>query len=182
MDKDDDPVQLDEIDIPESAIEFYESEGYDTTDFENEEARWERYNQERYEVSYYLNDDIYLGIEYDDNYHYEAPTEDTDFYLFDINDDRDPISWEEIPNPFTNQDVIIKQDEINKEYFILRKKYGKENEALLVIKDNASGRYRDWSVYSISNYIILPDSIGILDYQRKSTLILQIKVLLILIE
>ena len=160
MDKDDEPVQLDEIDIPESAIEFYESEGYDTTDFENEEARWERYNQDRAEASYYLNDDIYLCIEYDDNYHYEAPTEDTDFYVFDINDERDPISWKEIPNPFTNQDVIIKQDEINKEYFILRKKYGKENEVLLVIKDNAT-RYREWSGYAISNYIILPDSIGI---------------------
>ena len=161
MDKDDEPIELDEIGIPESAIEYYEREGYDTSDFENEEARWERYNQNRAEVSYYLNDDIYLCIQYDDNYYYEPPTEETDFYIFDTNDDRDPISWDEVPNPFTNQDVIIKKGEQYNEYFILKKKYGDENEALLVIKDNASGRYRDWSVYPISNYLILPDGLGV---------------------
>lgn len=158
MDKNDDPVQLDEIGIPESAIRFYESEGYDTSDFENEELRWQRYDEQRGHSYYQLNDDLYLNIEFDINYEYREPNELTDFYVFSNDDERDPISYDEIPNPFTDDGVVI----INKEdYIVLKAKYGDENDVEVLINEIGSNRYNPWEAYKASNVMELPGEIGL---------------------
>ena len=159
MDKDDDPINLDSIGIPDSAIEFYESEGYDTSDFENEEARMERYDQDRYSVSFRINDELILSIAYDDNYEFEEPDANTDFYLFDENDDRDPISWDEIPNPHINEDVVMLNDEQNG-YVMLKKQFGDENTVLLAMRDSSQSRWREWSAYTVHQCLTLPDCSG----------------------
>ena len=159
MDKDDDPVNLDSIGIPDSAIEFYESEGYDTSAFENEEARMERYDEQRRQSYFRINDDLYLNIAFDDNYVYEEPDENTDFYLFDINDERDPISWVEIPNPYIEESVVLLND-IQNGCVKLKRQFGDEDEILLAMKDSAQSRWRDWSVYEVSKCLTLPDNSG----------------------
>lgn len=159
MDKEDDPVSPGEIDMPDSAKDFYISEGYSEEDFENEEERWQRYGEQRYDSYYRVTDELYLNIAYDDDYHWEEPTPDTDFYLFDENDDRDPISWEEIANPFVNDDIFAIDDRENG-LFILNTKYGDENNFLLVIK-NENARWRNWETHKIKNYLQLPSNIGI---------------------
>lgn len=152
MDKDDNPVDLYEIGLPEGAIEFYEQEGYDPSEFENEEARLERYYGQRYENQFDLNDNLYLNIEFDDNYNYHEPNDNTSFYVFDDNDERDPISWQEIPNPHSEDVVIVN----NENYLILKGKY--ENKLLVI---NETNGYREWSAYEIGKYIELPEEIGV---------------------
>lgn len=159
MDKDDDPINLDSIGIPDSAIEFYESEGYDTSDFENEEARMERYDQDRYSVSFRINNELFLSIEYNDNYEFEEPDAHTDFYLFDENDNRDPISWDEIPNPHINEDVVMLNDEQNG-YVMLKKQFGDENTVVLAMRDSSQSRWREWSAYTVLQCLTLPHSEG----------------------
>lgn len=165
MDKDDEPVTLSEIDMPQSAIDFYGSEGYDTSDFKDYETRWERYDQQRSECSYGLNDDLYLEIEFDDNFQFEEPDENTDFYIFDINhDERDPIIWEAIPNPHVNEDVVI----VNREdrYVLLKgQRYDEEErEAILAINEVRHNIWSDnyrWGGYKVKQWIELPDEMGI---------------------
>lgn len=95
MDSDDQPIEsLSDIDIPQSAIDFYTDLGYDTDDLEGYEVRYERYEQERWEYSVRINDDLALMVEFNDDLNFEAPDNYTEYYLFNItNDTRDPISW-----------------------------------------------------------------------------------------
>jgi hypothetical protein len=83
MDKDDDPVELDSIGMPDGAKEYYSDEGYDTDQFENLEARMERYDEQRWQCGYRINDDLLLNIAYDDDYQFQEPDENTDYYVFD---------------------------------------------------------------------------------------------------
>lgn len=156
MDKNDDPVDVNEIGMPDGAREFYISEGYDYEDFEDLEAKIERYENERQQSYFAINDDLYLNIEYDDEYEYIPPSDDTVFFIFDINDSRDPINWEEIQNPFTNDDVVI---EANDEFAILKAAY-LDDGVVLAIREN-NNYYRGWEAYKLSNYIILPNNDGV---------------------
>lgn len=158
-DKEDDDVTLGEIDMPESAIEFYESEGYDRSDFEDIETKMERYDEERWATNYRINDELALNIAYDDDLEFIEPNENTDFYVFDENDDRDPISWLDICNPHTDDGVIIKN---TPNYVILKPSVGEDKTSVLVIKSTeGNNRYREWSMHRISNYIELPHNYGI---------------------
>ena len=150
MDKENEPITLNEIGIPDSAIEFYENEGYDTTAFENDEVRWERYTEQRDQYYHMLTDDLYLNIAFDDDYEFTEPNERTDFYIFDENDERDPICWTEVANP--NYNDVVEVDNGDNGYLILTAKYGDSH--LLVIKDGES-RYREWTVYGLRNYVTL---------------------------
>ena len=73
MDKDDNPVELDSIGIPDGAKEYYSDEGYDTDEFENLEARMDRYNEQRWGCSWRINDDLLLNIAYDDDFQFQEP-------------------------------------------------------------------------------------------------------------
>lgn len=165
MDKEDDPVELAEINMPDSAKEFYSDEGYDTDNFLNQEARMERYEEQRWGCSYVVNDELNLSIAYDENYEFTEPDADTDFYLFSNDDDRDPISWDEIPNPHVNEDaVILKSDDI----CIFRKKYGKIEDAVIVaIYTNSNGWYK-WKTFTFAKYLLLPDNIGVFGVNNDS--------------
>jgi hypothetical protein len=156
MDKEDDPVDLAEINMPESAKEFYSNEGYDTDQFENFEARMERYNQQRWDASYRINDDLYLGIAYDEDFQFEEPNEGTDFYLFSIDDDRDPLSWDEIPNPHTDEGAVILN---NDSICIFKKKYG--DDGVVVAFENTSRGWSTWEAESLKQYIMLPNNLGL---------------------
>ena len=154
MDKNDDDVEISDIGMPESAKEFYINEGYDESDFENDEARREHYEYARAEDSYHINDDLYLNTEYDYDYDYTEPDDNTNFYLFSINDDTDPISWEAFPNP-RYEDVIVKKED---SYAILK---CKDDNPLLAYNSSSGRHYSTWETASINNYIELPDERGI---------------------
>lgn len=156
MDKEDDPVELSEIDMPESAKEYYSDEGYDPDNFEDMETRIERYEQQRWGVSYRLNDDLYLGIAYDEDFQFEEPNENTDFYIFSDDDDRDPISWDEVPNPHTNENVVISKSD---KLIILRAKYGNSDNPVIAVIDE--GGWSRYSAYSFDKHIVLPDGFGV---------------------
>lgn len=157
MDKEDDPVELSEIDMPESAKEYYSDEGYDPDNFENLETRMERYDEQRWSVSFRINDDLYLGIAYDEDFQFEEPTPETDFYIFSNDDDRDPISRDEVANPHDNNDVVILNSD---SLIILKKKYGKsDNGVIVAVTDNS--RWGSWEAHSLAQYFVLPNNEGV---------------------
>jgi len=167
MDKDDEPVTLTEIDMPDSAFEFYRSEGIDDSDFEDMEAKIEHYEQRRWEHGYSITDDLYLLQEYDDNYEYTEPDENTSFYLYDVDrDDRDPIGWEGVPNPNTN-DVIISNNE-DVPYVILR---GESSTLLAINEQNPSSSWANsrWEMYQIAEFLELPSGLGVFAVSNDSS-------------
>ena len=160
MDKDDDPVELDSIGMPDGAKEYYSDEGYDTDQFENLEARMERYDEQRWQCGYRINDDLLLNIAYDDDYQFQEPDENTDYYVYDENDDRDPICWDEVANPSAvGEDNVVLVNE--PEIVILKKKYGEENSVVCLYQDNEGRGYRNWQATSFNQYIMLPNNLGI---------------------
>ena len=160
MDKEDDPVELSEIDLPESAMEFYNDEGYDASKFENLEDRIEHYEEQRYGYSYNINNDLCLLPEYNNDYEFQEPDENTSFYVYSVDDDRDPISWEEVPNPHVNKDVIQVKDE---DYVILKSTYA--DNFVLAINENSGSfsrfRSNNWTAYLVSKYLPLTDGYGV---------------------
>ena len=160
MDKDDNPVELDSIGIPDGAKEYYSDEGYDTDEFENLEARMDRYNEQRWGCSWRINDDLLLNIAYDDDFQFQEPDGNTDYYVYDENDDRDPICWDEVPNPSAvgEENVILVNES---ELVILKKKYGEDN-AVIVLTRNISGiGWREWEATTLNQYITLPNNLGV---------------------
>lgn len=151
MDSDDEMVSMDEIGIPDSALEFYASEGYDTDDFEDEEMKLDRYWDQRTQDSVYINDELYLNTSFDEDYDYVAPTESSDFYLFSNTDDRDPLSYEEIPNPHAVDNVVISKRE---GFCVLKVKYG---EGVLVAME--VGDYHQWEAEPFDHYKLLGDTV-----------------------
>lgn len=158
MDSDDDEVELSEIGMPKSAKEFYSSEGYDTDNFENLEARMERYDNQRFGCSYPINEELYLGIAYDDDFNFEEPNEDTDYYLFSNDDDRDPICWEEIPNPNLNEGVVLLNEE---NICIFKKKYDNNDNSVVVAFNADKGSWSNWEAVSLKEHIVLPNNLGV---------------------
>lgn len=156
MDKDDEPVVLSDIGMPDSAKEFYLSEGYDEDNFMDYEAKMEAYEERRNECAYRLNNEVALMIAYDENYNFSEPDEDTEFFVFDENDDRDPIAYDAVPNPHTNDDVII----VNKKNYIILNTVNNDDEKLIVINDSIGG-WREWSSYLIHNYLEMPGGAGV---------------------
>ena len=154
-DKEDDSVELESLGMPDGANEFYVSEGYDEKDFVDLETRMEMYENERWQIAYRLNDDLYLNIEYDNDYEFREPDENTDYYIFDENDDRDPISWDSVANPNYHEDVV----KLTSDWICLLK-YN-DDEVLVVVKENNGSRWRNWEVYRCEQYIMLPNEIGV---------------------
>ena len=160
MDKDDNPVELDSIDMPDGAKEYYSDEGYDTDRFENLEARMERYEEQRWGCSWRINDDLLLNIAYDDDYEFQEPDENTDYYVYDEDDDRDPICWDEVSNPSAvgEENVILLNEP---ELVILKKKYGEDNAVIVLTKYNSGSGWRNWESITLNQYITLPNNLGV---------------------
>lgn len=160
MDKDDDPVELNGIGMPDGAKEYYSDEGYDTDQFENLEARMERYDEQRWGCSYRINDDLVLNISYDDDYEFHEPDENTDYYIYDENDDRDPICWDAVSNPSAvgEENVILVNEP---ELVILKKKYGEDNTVIILTNYNSGSGWRNWEATTFNQYITLPNNLGI---------------------
>lgn len=156
MDKNDDPVELGEIDMPQSAMDYYMNEGYDTDNFLSLEERMEVYEEQRWRWCVQLNEELYLGIAYDEDFEFTEPDASTSFYVFSMDDDRDPISWEEVPNPHTNQNVILKEGD---GYFILKASYPEDDVLLVIQETDTSTRWNRtaWEVYELNKYMEIPD-------------------------
>lgn len=160
MDKDDDPIELDSIGMPDGAKEYYSDEGYDTDQFENQEARMERYDEQRWGCSWRINDELLLNIAYDDDYQFQEPDENTDYYVYDENDDRDPICWDEVSNPSAvgEENVILVNEP---ELVILKKKYGEDNAVIALTNSNSGSGWRNWESTTLNKYITLPNNLGV---------------------
>lgn len=147
MDQHDDPISFDSLSMPDDVCDFYESEGKDVREIGNDELRYERYVERRWNDSYTICDEplLYLNTSFDDEYEYREPTEDSEYYLFDDNDNRDPISWDaEFKNPNHNG-IIVSSGE---GYFIL-----KTIDSDKVVVANSMDDYssRKWGVYWIAD-------------------------------
>ena len=155
MDKNDDPVELGEIDMPESAKGYYMNEGYDTDNFLSLEERMERYEEQRWQWSVQLNDELYIGLEYDEDFEFTEPDANTSFYVFSVDDDRDPISWDEVVNPHTNENVVLKEGD---GYFIIRARYPEDDVLLVIQETDMSSRWSrtTWEAHKLSEYIEVP--------------------------
>lgn len=165
MDAKDEPVVLEELGLSDGVNDFYSNEGYDTDDYDNVEARQERYEEQRYACEIRLNDDLALNISYDDDLEFVEPDENTDFYVYDINDDRDPISWDEIENPNTagwDNVLLLNTDDV----IILRCKYGER--MLALVNNSTGGGWREWEATLLKDYITLPNDLGVFGLTDKS--------------
>ena len=163
-DKEDDDVDVYNIGMPESAKEYYLNEGYDEEDFMNEEERMEAYEDERHRWNYGLANELYLGMEYDNDYNFEEPTETTDFYIFSYEDDRDPICWDSLPNPHVD-DSFIKEH--NDGYVILQRS---NDDYLLCASEPTNWGDSNWSVYNITGYLKDDKHGGVFAISDKETL------------
>lgn len=168
MDKNDNPIDIKDVGMPDSAFEFYENEGYDSSYFESLEEKMERYEAQRDQYRYELvPGEIYLNIEYDDDYEFTEPTNSTDFFVFDENDVRDALAWICVPNPHTHKDVVVSKTD---DWVIL--KTDNENKLLLVINESEDtsrrySSYRDWAAYGIdTKYITLNGGVFAIDGER----------------
>ena len=96
MDAKDNPVNAEDINMPNDVVEYYEKNGYDIEKItETDEERWERYYTERSEDGVYLNDDLEILQAWDDDMEFDE--NGTDYYVYDVQfDERDPISWNEV--------------------------------------------------------------------------------------
>lgn len=160
MDKNNNPVEFDSIGIPDGAKEYYSDEGYDTDEFVNLEARMDRYDEQRWGCSWRINDDLILNIAYDDDFQFQEPDENTDYYVYDENDDRDPICWDEVPNPNAvgEENVILVNES---ELVILKKKYGEDNAVIVLTRNISSIGWREWEATTLNQYITLPNNLGV---------------------
>lgn len=158
MDQHDDPISYDSISIPDDVCDFYESEGKDVREIGNDELRYERYLERRGGDDYVICDAplLYLNTSFDDEYEYHEPTEDSEYYLFDENDDRDPISWgADFKNPNYHQIIVSS----GKSYFILE---SSDSANVVVANDMDDYSSRVWGVYRIANgYFELPEGNGL---------------------
>lgn len=159
MDKNDSPIDPGNIGMPDGAFEYYYSEGYDEDNFMDEEGRMEAYEQDRNSVSFLLSDNgfLNLNIEYDnEDYQFEEPDEDTYFYLYDEEDNIDPICWNQFKNPHTCEDVIVK----HRDWFVLLKDV--DDSHVFAYYDKESNYTRHWVVFEdIGAYTELPNGIGL---------------------
>lgn len=158
MDQHDDPISFDSISMPDDVCDFYESEGKDAREIGDDELRYERYLERRGSDDYVICDEplLYLNTSFDDEYEYHEPTEDSEYYLFDENDDRDPISWGvAFKNPNYHQIIVSS----GKTYFILE---STDSDKVVVANNMDDYSSRAWDVYGIADgYAELPEGIGL---------------------
>ena len=155
MDKDDQAVSPGDIDMPDSARRFYiDHEGYDENDLISEEEKMYAYEEERCHDSYRINDDLYLNQSYNDEYEYSEPDENTDFYLFSNDDDRDPLCWADLKNPHVHDDVVVSVSDTLCVFNV-----GYNGGILVAVYEKREGAgWGHWRAYNLEDYITLPDN------------------------
>lgn len=151
-------VTFEDIDIPDSAKEFYVNEGKDLDDLEGLEVRMERYDERRFQDSIGLSDDgweVYLNVKYDDDYQYEEPDlERSDWYVFTENDNRDPISWTEV-DPHIEESLVYSS---NDDTFIIKTKRWEEDDEKYLLISNKHG----WEATEINKFFPIDEVGGLL--------------------
>lgn len=155
MDYNDDPIEsIENIGIPDSAIEFYQELGYDMDDLEDYDTRYERYCDRRSQTEIRINDDLALMIQFDDDLQFVEPNEHTDYYLYNIsNDDRDPICWETF---YGNDETFVDNSENGDDWIVL--KTGNE-ELILVYINKEERRYETYETITIKQYTKIGDDL-----------------------
>ena len=176
MDSHNHPVKLDEIGMPESAIEYYDSIGYDIYNYLNNndddddeyedddeelnnEIEQQQYEEWRNQYKYDLGDGLYLNIEYDFDYNRENVNENTRFYLYDGYDDIDAITGEDMPNPHVHNDVVIYNSE---HALIMILRIRGVDDKVLIINGDGHGYRRVGTDVILKDYFILPDETGLI--------------------
>lgn len=148
--RDEPDVSLDDLNIPQSAIDFYHEidENYDIGEVDPE-LKFERYMDQRNQDSIYITDDLYLNIGFDDEYEYHEPNDNDDWYVFDSqNSDSEPVSYSEV-DPNVDESVVYKSD--NEDILVIKGKYGN----IFVVLYKEFYRYNSDDVYKylpIENY------------------------------
>ncbi len=148
MDSHDEPINFDDIDLPDGAREFYEEEGYDLDEYGiSDEEKQERYNERRSEDSLYVADDLTLMQAWDCNYNFQESNDRTEYYLYDDNDKQDPINLN--ISYYKNSDTI---------------QYRNNDSSVIVLKDTSdkyvivykgdTGRRRDRETYTTDFYTV----------------------------
>jgi hypothetical protein len=167
MDKEDDPVELDEIGMPESAFDFYESEGYDARnisyDDDDEENEYEEYMQNRENnIKYPINDELYLCTDWPnddfDDFTIFGPEDDLIYYLFSNDDERDPIDRTTFPNPHTEEQPIL---ENSHDWFVILNG-GDENPYSIAVKMESRWGGLYWYIYPLWKYNLIEGVNGLL--------------------
>ena len=143
MDSRDDRIKVSEMDIPQDVIDFYASKNPHyaeiLTDDYDEDAAWERYENERYEHTIFLKEPVYgqYALRFMPTYNeYEPYIQDTDPYeMYNEDDTHDSIDGVQYPDESYIYDrcdgyamVVMKSDgwEGNEEiniYFEHRSRY-----------------------------------------------------------
>ena len=121
--QDEPDVLLDDLNIPQSAIDFYHeiNENYDIGEIDPEE-KYEGYLYQRSNDSIYITNDTYLNVMFDDDYEYHAPTENDGWYIFsDLNDPNEAVSYDEV-NPNIDESVVFKTNDNG--IFVIKTKNG----------------------------------------------------------
>lgn len=173
-DKEDNDVDWSQVALPQDVIDFYENEGYDTDKYmvDIETKRQQYYDDRGYyqititdEESYELdNCDVYLNIAFDEDYELEEPDGDTDYFLFDDNDDRDAIDDTAFSSTTYNSVKICN------ECYRLTAKNGRP--VILYFDKDSSNRYRKWNVINFQNIIQNDNGNFVIGYEDKNLTII----------
>lgn len=95
MDASDQSLTGDELTelLPSDVYEYYQKEGYDMENFKSDEERWEEYDGWRYSHSVRINDNLVFFPYWDDDMEIIEDGNDIEYYIYDEDDDRDPITY-----------------------------------------------------------------------------------------
>lgn len=155
----DNQIQIEDIDIPEELYEFYENEGYDLNDCRDEETIYEYYMEQRYNDGYCITPGLLMFPEFDHDYVYHEPDADTEYFIFDDEDNEDPIDYRAFKNPLHHNDVFVVQNPDR--YYIMNDAKG---ERVILIRDinyrERGYNTREWGVYDlIGDYVEVADCV-----------------------
>lgn len=90
----DDPVNLEDIDMPQEAYEFYESKGYNLSEYGGvSEQQMDQYLERRWNDGYSMSECLSIMREFNDDYEWDE-NDNASYYVYNsYYDDRDPIDY-----------------------------------------------------------------------------------------
>lgn len=156
-DKCDNQVDIFGIGMPDDAFKYYESVGYDMNKYMSTAEKRNRYINWREQFKYDLNNGIeststlYLNIGFDHRFTHIDVGEDTKFFVYDDNDNADPIGGYMdcgFGNPHIDPSFI---KESGNYYHILTDRNGRDN---FFLYDCETDNRRKWDLYQ--NALRLP--------------------------
>lgn len=148
MDSHDDPVDFDNIDLPDGAREFYEEEGYDLDEYGiSDEEKLDRYLDRRFEDALYITHGLNLMQEWNDDYNFEEGNDRTEYYLYDDNDDRDPVTYD---CDFYKRNDTIQYRNGDSSAIVLKT----ANDTYAIVYKGDTSHRRDWEIYEADLYTV----------------------------